>query len=129
MKKDIENLGDIKNMVDTFYGRIQRDEYIGPIFNNQIQDRWPEHIAKMYTFWQTILLDDYTYQGRPFPPHAGLAIQQDHFDHWIQLFDKTVNDLFAGPIAEEAKGRGRKMAALFMMKLDNIRKSPFKPLM
>lgn len=129
MKKDIENLEDIKTLVDTFYGRIQQDQFIGPIFNEHIQDRWPEHIAKMYTFWQTILLDDYTYQGRPFPPHATLPIEQHHFDHWIQLFDKTVNDLFEGPIAEEAKSRGRKMAALFMVKLDNIRKSPFKPLL
>lgn len=129
MKKDIENLTDIKLLVDTFYGTVQKDDLIGAIFNEQIQDRWEEHLAKMYTFWQTILLDEYTYQGRPFPPHARLPIQQDHFDRWLQLFDKTVSDLFVGPIAEEAKARGRKMAALFMIKLDNLRQSPFKPLM
>jgi len=129
MKKDIENLTDIKLLVDTFYGTVQKDDLIGAIFNEQIQNRWEEHLAKMYTFWQTILLDEYTYQGRPFPPHARLPIQQDHFDRWLALFDKTVSDLFAGPIAEEAKARGRKMAALFMVKLDNLRQSPFKPLM
>ena len=38
MKKDIENLDDIKLLVDTFYGRIQQDDMLGIIFNQNIQD-------------------------------------------------------------------------------------------
>lgn len=128
-KADIQTLADVKLMVDTFYGRVQEDTLIGPIFNAKLEGRWPEHLGKMYTFWQTILLDEYTYQGRPFPPHAQLPIEAEHFERWLQLFDKTVNDLFEGPTAEEAKSRGRKMAALFQVKLDHIRQSPFRPLL
>lgn len=128
-KADIQTLEDIKLMVDTFYGRVQEDDRIGPIFNSKLDGRWPVHLEKMYTFWQTILLDEYTYQGRPFPPHAQLPIEAEHFERWLQLFDKTVNDLFEGAVAEEAKSRGRKMAALFQVKLDHIRQSPFKPLL
>ncbi len=128
-KADIRTLEDIKLMVDTFYGRVQEDDRIGPIFNSKLDGRWPVHLEKMYTFWQTILLDEYTYQGRPFPPHAQLPIEAEHFERWLQLFDKTVNDLFEGDVAEEAKSRGRKMAALFQVKLDHIRQSPFKPLL
>ncbi|RZF58004.1 group III truncated hemoglobin [Sphingobacterium corticibacterium] len=128
-KADIRTLEDIKLMVDTFYGRVQEDDRIGPIFNSKLDGRWPVHLEKMYTFWQTILLDEYTYQGRPFPPHAQLPIEAEHFERWLQLFDKTVNDLFEGAVAEEAKSRGRKMAALFQVKLDHIRQSPFKPLL
>jgi len=128
-KADIQTLEDVKLMVDTFYGRVQEDDRIGPIFNSKLEGRWPVHLEKMYTFWQTILLDEYTYQGRPFPPHAQLPIEAEHFERWLQLFDKTVNDLFEGPVAEEAKSRGRKMAALFQVKLDHIRQSPFKPLL
>ncbi|MGO1649750.1 MAG: group III truncated hemoglobin [Sphingobacterium sp.] len=126
---DIQTLDDIKLLVDTFYGRVQVDELIGPIFNAKLEGRWPVHLEKMYTFWQTILLDEYTYQGRPFPPHAQLPIDATHFERWLQLFDKTVNDLFEGPVADEAKSRGRKMATLFQVKLDHIRQSPFKPLL
>lgn len=128
-KADIQTLDDVKLMVDTFYGRVQEDDRIGPIFNSKLEGRWPIHLEKMYTFWQTILLDEYTYQGRPFPPHAQLPIEAEHFERWLQLFDKTVNDLFEGPVADEAKSRGRKMAALFQVKLDHIRQSPFKPLL
>lgn len=129
VKADIQKLDDVKLLVDSFYGRVQKDTLIGPIFNSKLEGHWPEHLEKMYTFWQTILLEEYTYRGRPFPPHAQLPIEEHHFERWLQLFDKTVNDLFEGPIAEEAKSRGRKMAALFQVKLDHIRQSPFKPLL
>ena len=129
VKEDIQTLTDVKLMVDTFYGRVQEDDSIGPIFNSKLAGRWPIHLEKMYTFWQTILLDEYTYSGRPFPPHAQLPIEAAHFERWLQIFDQTVNDLFEGPVAEEAKSRGRKMAALFQVKLEHIRQSPFKPLL
>lgn len=128
-KADIQKLDDVKLLVDTFYGHVQQDELIGPIFNSKLEGHWPEHLEKMYTFWQTILLEEYTYRGRPFPPHAQLPIEAEHFERWLQIFDQTVNDLFEGPVAEEAKSRGRKMAALFQVKLDHIRQSPFKPLL
>lgn len=128
-KVDIQKLDDVKMLVNTFYGRVQKDELIGPIFNSKLEGHWPEHLEKMYTFWQTILLEEYTYRGRPFPPHAQLPIDAEHFERWLQIFDQTVNDLFDGPVAEEAKSRGRKMAALFQVKLDHIRQSPFKPLL
>ena len=128
-KADIQQLDDIKLLVNTFYGRVQEDSLIGPIFNEKLEGRWPEHLAKMYTFWQTILLEEYTYQGRPFPPHAQLPVSAEHFQRWLMLFDKTVNDLFEGPVADEAKSRGRNMAALFQIKIEHIQQSPFKPLL
>lgn len=125
-KKDITRLDDIKLLVDTFYDRIRQDEMLGIIFNQNIQDRWPEHLSKMYRFWQTLLLNEYTYDGRPFPPHAHLPIGQQHFDQWLALFRQTVDDLFAGEKAEEAKWRAQKMAVMFQSKLDYIRSNPDK---
>jgi hemoglobin len=60
-KRDVETMEDVQNLVNTFYGRIREDELLGPIFNDTIQDRWPEHLEKMYSFWQTILLQEHTY--------------------------------------------------------------------
>jgi len=127
--KDIEDIEDIKLLVDTFYNRIQNDDMLGIIFNQNIQNRWPEHLDKMYRFWQTILLEEYSYDGRPFPPHAHLPIQQIHFDHWLKLFSETIDSLFVGKKVEEAKWRAQKMATMFMSKLDYIRHNPDKPLL
>lgn len=128
-RKDIANIEDIKILVDTFYTRIQEDDMLGIIFQQNIQDRWPEHLNKMYRFWQTILLEEYTYDGRPFPPHAHLPIQQVHFDHWLELFTETIDLLFEGEKVEEAKWRAQKMAAMFLSKLEHLRNSPHKPLL
>lgn len=126
---DIQTLDDIRLLVDSFYGKVQQDQQLGPIFKESIQDRWPQHLSKMYSFWQTILLDEHTYNGRPFPPHARLPIDKVHFERWLQLFHETVDELFQGTVAEEAKSRGNKMAALFQIKLEHIRQSPFPPLL
>ena len=104
-KGDIRTIEDVRLLVDTFYGRARLDELVGPIFNDTIQDRWPEHLAKLYNFWQTILLGQHTYNGSPFLPHAKLPIDKRHFDRWLQLFHGTLSDLFEGPTTEEAKQR------------------------
>jgi hemoglobin len=122
MKRDIENIDDVKLMVNTFYGRIQKNEVLGPIFEERISDRWPEHLEKMYRFWQTILLEEHTYNGAPFPPHARMPIDESHFIIWVKTFTTTVDDLFYGEIAEEAKKRGTLMAALFNSKLEFLKK-------
>jgi hemoglobin len=126
--KDISRLDDIKLLVDTFYSKVQQDDLIGPIFNEKIQDRWPMHLERMYGFWETVLLEVRSYSGSPFPPHATLPIHKEHFDRWMELFTKTVDTLFAGPIADEAKWRAEKMAEMFNYKIDYFRKANQKPL-
>ena len=116
-KGDIRTIEDVRLLVDTFYGRARLDELVGPIFNDTIQDRWPEHLAKLYNFWQTILLGQHTYYGSPFMPHSELPIDKAHFDRWLQLFHATLNDLFIGPRADEAKQRSVMMAQMFQYKL------------
>lgn len=119
--KDIENISDIKKMVDVFYGKVRKDNLIGPIFNNAIQNHWSEHLEKLYLFWQSRLFGDPVYDGFPFPPHAQLPIDKDHFDRWLTLFTGTVDSLFVGPIANEAKARAYKIANVFQDKLAYIR--------
>ena len=98
--KDIENINDIQLLVDGFYSKIRNDEQLGSIFNGIIKNRWPEHLEKMYRFWQTILLDDQTYFGSPFVPHAKMPVDKSHFEQWIKLFSETVDENFAGEKAE-----------------------------
>jgi len=129
-KKDIETLDDVKLLVDTFYGKVREDEKIGHIFDEVIQDRWPEHLEKMYRFWQTILLEQHTYTGRPFVPHMKLPVERAHFERWIELFFGTVDSLFEGKRAELAKWQGNRMAEMFQLKIAYFREnSQQKPLM
>jgi hemoglobin len=129
MKKDITSLEDIQLVVNTFYARVQQNELIGPIFASRIKD-WAPHLEKMYRFWQTILLHEHTYSGSPFPPHATLPVVQEHFDTWLALWNTTIDELFGGENAQEAKKRGKIMAQLFHYKIEYLQNNPSsKPLM
>jgi hemoglobin len=128
INKDILTLEDIKLLVDTFYDKVREDQLLGPVFNERIQNRWPEHLAKMYTFWQTVLLGEHTYYGSPFPPHANLPVGKEHFERWLSLFSQTLNELFSGEIASEALWRANKMAVMFQYKIDHYRSNSSKSL-
>ena len=112
---DIQNLDDIKLLVDTFYSKVQKDPLIGPIFNEKIGNNWPAHLERMYRFWQTILLEEHTYSGSPFPPHKHLPIEKAHFNRWMEIFTETIDRLYAGELAEEAKLRAKNMAEMFFL--------------
>jgi len=119
--RDISNIEDITLLVNTFYDKVQKDDLIGPIFNEKMLGRWPEHLEKMYRFWQTILLEEHTYSGSPFPPHKQLPVNQSHFDRWMEIFTATVDGLFVGKLAEEAKVRAANMAYMFNYKIEYFR--------
>lgn len=127
--KDISTIEDIKLLVDTFYAKVREDQLLSPIFNGVIQDRWPQHLEKMYRFWQTVLLQEHTYHGSPFPPHAGLAVDQLHFNTWLGIWHQTLDTLFEGEKANEAKWRGDKMAAMFLSKIEYYRNNATTPLL
>ena len=127
--KDITNIEDIQLMVDTFYSNARKDELIGQIFDEKIGNRWPEHLEKMYRFWQTILLEEHTYSGSPFPPHRQLPVEKEHFTRWMEIFSETVDGLFSGPLAEEAKLRAKNMAEMFNYKIEYFRHEGKHPLL
>ena len=126
---DILNLEDVKKLVDAFYGKVRENNLLAPVFNERIKDRWPEHLEKMYTFWQTILFEERTYFGSPFPPHAKLPVEHAHFEEWMKLFTQTIDELFIGEKAKEAKWRAGKMAEMFEYKIEHYKKTGFKNLL
>jgi len=82
----------------------------------------------MYNFWQTILLEEHTYYGSPFPPHAKLPISKEHFERWLQLFNENLYARFEGEKANEAKWRAEKMADMFQLKIAYYQNHDAKPL-
>lgn len=128
MKQDIINIEDVKLLVNSFYDKIKTDELLGPIFNGIIQNRWPQHLEKMVRFWQTVLLEDHTYFGSPFVPHAKLPVTKHHFDTWLALWYSTINQHFSGAKATEAKWRGDKMAVMFLSKIEYYKNNSATPI-
>lgn len=119
---DITNKEDIKVFVDAFYAKVRKDMLIGAVFAARIaNDRWPSHLERMYSFWNTVLFAQQDYRGNPFAKHADLPIQQLHFERWIELLIATIDETFVGEKAEEVKKRAAKMSIMFQAKLEHIR--------
>lgn len=126
MKKDIENIDDIKVLVNSFYEKVNLDELLSPVFNKIAKTDWEHHLPKMYSFWGSLLLDTVGYSGQPFDKHAqhSAHIHPEHFERWIKLFNETIDEHFEGEKAKLAKTRAQSIGAIFQYKLDFIRNNP-----
>lgn len=125
MKTDITGLSEIRTFVDTFYSKVQKDDLIGPVFNNAISD-WQPHLEKMYLFWNAALFGVPGFKGNPFAKHAPLPIEGKHFERWLLLFNETIDSHFEGEMATDTKNRAGLMAIMFLNKLENMKGGPGK---
>ena len=118
---DIQNKDDIPILVDAFYKKVKNDKLIGPIFSDVAKVDWPHHLPIMYNFWEMVLFGSGPYKGDPMTKHIQLSkktsLAKEHFSQWLKLFGETVDDLFVGEKAEEAKVRAPRMAELMQFKI------------
>ena len=112
---DIATPADIDRLVATFYERLLGDAMLGFIFTDIAAINLPEHLPRISAFWQQQLLGIPGYRGQTLAVHSDLhrriALTAEHFHRWLFLFDKTVDELFQGRIADAAKLRARNIAA------------------
>lgn len=120
-KHDIQSEADIAQLVGQFYGLVRQDTLLGPIFDDVAQVDWAHHIPRLVGFWSTVLLGSAQYTGNPVLPHLALArkipVQASHFERWLLLFRQTVDELFVGERAEQAKIRAQSIAIVLQSKL------------
>lgn len=90
----------LRVLVETFYGRVRSDPLIGPVFNGAIDD-WPSHLAKLQSFWSSVMLTSGRYKGQPLREHVRHAhsISAASFDRWLALWRETTDALFVEEIA------------------------------
>jgi hemoglobin len=113
------NEATIRTLVYGFYGRIRDDTELGPIFNREIEEeRWPEHLEKMCAFWSSVLLRTSRYGGRPLPPHLRLkALNDAHFQRWLNLFIEAARDAFDEQGAAAVTGFAERIAHSFRLSM------------
>lgn len=126
--KDIQSREDVSELVHTFYRRVRKDEVLGPFFNDTITD-WETHLEKLISFWESSLFLKTKYFGNPLEAHVKLdkavnqTISEKHFGLWLNLWFKTIDDLFVGEYANMAKNRARKMSTFLYLKMFESRQN------
>lgn len=117
-RADITTRADVVRLVDSFYDRVRADDLLGPIFDTVARTDWAVHLPKMYDFWDTVLFGSAAYHGQPLGVHAALssrvALGEREFQRWLGVFMATVDALFTGRVADEAKLRAGRIAAVML---------------
>jgi len=111
-KEDILEQADILLLVNTFYKKVREDDLLVRIFDPVIKDDWDYHLKRMTDFWSTLLLYTHTFKEDPMPKHLPLPLDKEHFDRWLQLFNQTIDELFEGVVAENARKRANSIARI-----------------
>ena len=130
LKKDIQTRDDVFLLVSSFYEKVRKDEVLGPFFNDAIKD-WDAHLERLTTFWESSLFMsrklEQKYSGNPLEIHVKVdkendhAITELHFGIWLNLWYQTIEELFEGDYAENAKRRARKMGTFLYLKIFEAR--------
>lgn len=127
-KTDIRSREDVNLLVKTFYKQIRQHEVLAPFFEKAITD-WEQHFDKLTDFWEASLFLKTKFYGNPLQAHIKVdqdnnhSITQEHFGLWLNLWISTIDALFEGDYAENAKSKARKMATFMYMHIFQERKA------
>jgi len=118
---DIQDRADCERLVRAFYAKAMEDDLIGWIFTDVAKLDLEEHVPVIASFWETVLLGNPSYSGGAFEVHARLhekaGLRKAHFDRWLILWCRTVDELFDGERAAMAKVHGLRVATAFNSRL------------
>ena len=120
-KRDIIDRFDLVQLVNLFYERALKDPVIRMFFNEVVSIDFDHHIPKIYDFWESVLFGKGSYQGNPIKKHIELdrlkSLKGEHFDKWLEIWNLTIDELYKGEKAEEAKAKANTMKELMMFKI------------
>ncbi|MEJ7901740.1 MAG: group III truncated hemoglobin [Thermomicrobiales bacterium] len=121
-RHDIRNRDDIGALIEAFYARAFDDPVLGPVFVDIARMDLPAHMPVMCDFWETVLFQAGLYTGNAFNVHLDLHVQVSltamHFQRWLDIWEDTVDDLFTGDKAIQAKVQAGRIAGSIRRRLE-----------
>jgi hemoglobin len=125
VKRDIQNRADIELLVNDFYTKVMKDEILAPFFSGHLQLNFAEHKPIMVDFWEFNLFQTpMIYMRNVMNPHLELNKKMPmcpaHFETWIAIFNATVDELFEGEKANQAKDSAFTIGTTMQYKIKKI---------
>jgi hemoglobin len=129
---DLADRADVEELVGAFYDAAFADPLIGPIFTEVAKMDLARHLPIMCDFWQTVLFAAGLYRRNALQVHYVLnarhPLTAEHFGRWLELWSATVDERFAGPVADRAKLQARRIAGSMQRRLEGRSGSAFEAL-
>ncbi len=127
MKTDIQNRQDIDRLMNAFYSKAMNDDVIGYIFTDVAKLDLEHHLPIIGDFWETIVFQNpiYAKHGRnPLDIHGKLnemtPLLPEHFTRWLEIFNRTTDELFEGDKADFIKMRAAAIATRMLQYVGGI---------
>lgn len=104
---DLTDRGDVRELLSRFYARVLVDELLAEPFTEVRAKGLDAHLPGMCDFWETMLFRAGLYQGSALHAHRAVhrnhPLTHRHFVRWLWLWRDTVDAMYHGPVAEQAK--------------------------
>jgi len=108
--------------LEAFYAELAEDALLAPFF---AELDMPAHMARIASFWDTVVFDAGRYTGNVFEPHRRMpGLTAAHFTRWLATFERTIDARHAGPGAERTKATAHRIAYMMQLRLGIAPDSP-----
>lgn len=113
-RPDLANRSDVHALLSRFYGQVLVDDVLSEAFTVVRVTGLDTHLPVMCDFWETVLFKAGLYKGSALVVHRHVhqshRLSQRHFVRWLTLWNETVDAMFSGPAAEQAKVQAGRIA-------------------
>lgn len=111
---DIGTRADIDALLRVFYARAFDDELLRHIFVEVAHMDLEEHLPMIGNFWEKVLLGTVEYGGNAMRLHRHLHDREPltpaHFEHWLTIWNQTIDSCHQGTTADRAKRDAARIA-------------------
>jgi hemoglobin len=118
--KDIETRADLELLLTEFYKIAPNDAEIGHHFDGI---DLASHLPIIVDFWEKVLFGKPVYFNNPLQIHQILheksPLTLENFRRWVEIFSATIDKLFVGRQAENAKLRAKMIAHSLNQRLNH----------
>lgn len=128
---DISSRADVHDLVVGFYREIVFDDLLAPVFGEVAEVDWAVHIPRLIDYWSITLLGEAGYRGAVLAVHRHVhdldPLRVEHLDRWYELWTRSIDATWHGPVAEHAKRHALRIGASMARQLINIQWQPQVP--
>ena len=119
--RDIQTRDDLHLVMSEFYLKLLADSKISYIFIKVAKIDLAPHLLELVDFWEQILFDTGNYRKNVLQIHTNLnqlsKLSSEHFVIWLNYFNTTIDENFAGQVAENMKTRALSIATVMKIKM------------
>lgn len=122
---DIATREHIYILVKQFYVKLRQDALLKHFFEDlNTEGKLERHLQILVDFWEQQLFYTGNYKRNALQPHVQLhhkkPFLKKHFKRWLYLFTETIDELFDGIKAHQAKVKAQSIATVMQIKISQL---------